>query len=572
MHLPSTAGIGKGGNFIVDFGVKKLVRPKGDVQNEVRFIRKIIKKTMEKKSEDRVTINIANTQYDVVKIISQELGWTLNSSENSEDWDICWQDFAVTPEKFNKMQLYQKINHFPGMCSLARKNNLANNLNQMQKLCPEEYDFFPDTWSLPKDLFDLKNSAKFNILIAKPESSCQGKGIILVKHIEELPEKCVVQKYLSNPFLIDNLKFDLRIYVLLTGCDPLRLFIHQEGLVRFATAEYKDPKKNLLNHYMHLTNYAVNKNNPLYQADANESFLGHKRSLTWLLIYLQSQGHDILKLWKEICGVVVKTILSGLPCITHLYKSCHSDDPTNSMCFEVLGFDVILDQALKPWLLEVNHSPSFTTDSDLDMTVKKKVISDAITLLNLTTKNRSTINSLKTRLRDRVSIKSKEYKKWKETQRNKWVFNRDLFEQQQATGFVKIFPSYRQDYLKLLEISNQVWSKITIPKQPLEVEEPIKGTVRKKYILPKLKKKLEILSKKKPNSPVEIHKPFQSTFKAIPAPRRVASKIELKPKKSLNSSGNFILMKTISYAGDHAPEENKSFMKWKLVRQNLLQV
>ena len=218
----------------------------------------------------------------------------------------------------------------------------------MQKACPEEYDFFPETWNLPKDLFDLKNRAKFGILIAKPESSCQGKGIILVKRLEDLPDKCVVQRYLVKPFLIDNLKFDLRLYVLLTGCDPLRIFLHGEGLIRFATEEYNDPFHNLDNHYMHLTNYAINKHNPNFKMESTSDFLGHKRSLKWLLAYLDQQGHDVSKLWQEICSIIVKTIISGIPYISHTYKTCHPDDPTNSMCFEILGLDIILDNNLKP--------------------------------------------------------------------------------------------------------------------------------------------------------------------------------------------------------------------------------
>jgi len=69
--------------------------------------------------------------------------------------------------------------------------------------------------------------------------------------------------------------------------------------------------------------------------------------------------------------------------LAHTYRSCQPDDFDNSMCFEVLGFDVFLDENLQPWILEVNHTPSFTTDSPLDFKVKKSLISDTIKLLNL---------------------------------------------------------------------------------------------------------------------------------------------------------------------------------------------
>ena len=53
------------------------------------------------------------------------------------------------------------------------------------------------------------------------------------------------------------------------------------------------------------------------------------------------------------------------------------------MCFEVLGFDILIDEEFKPWLLEINHSPSFCTDSPLDYIIKKSLILDTLLLLNL---------------------------------------------------------------------------------------------------------------------------------------------------------------------------------------------
>jgi tubulin polyglutamylase TTLL6/13 len=53
------------------------------------------------------------------------------------------------------------------------------------------------------------------------------------------------------------------------------------------------------------------------------------------------------------------------------------------MCFEVLGFDVMLDAQMKPWILEVNHDPSFETESPLDFKIKRQLIGDTLKMVNL---------------------------------------------------------------------------------------------------------------------------------------------------------------------------------------------
>jgi len=120
--------------------------------------------------------------------------------------------------------------------------------------------------------------------IVKPESGSQGKGIYLIYTPEQLKEitACLVQEYISQPLLIRGLKFDLRVYVLITGCSPLRIFIYEEGIARFSTELYGEPcKDNLGNRFMHLTNYAVNKKNSnfIYGNDINDD-RSHKQAIS----------------------------------------------------------------------------------------------------------------------------------------------------------------------------------------------------------------------------------------------------------------------------------------------------
>ena len=79
---------------------------------------------------------------------------------------------------------------------------------------------------------------------------------------------------------LDGYKFDMRLYVLITGCDPLRIFLYQDGLVRLACVPYKPPKlSNLRNLHMHLTNYSVNKSHRNFEANEDDENTGHKRRL-----------------------------------------------------------------------------------------------------------------------------------------------------------------------------------------------------------------------------------------------------------------------------------------------------
>lgn len=87
---------------------------------------------------------------------------------------------------------------------------------------------------LPEDYPLLRKYMEANrnsneTFIVKPEADCQGRGISLVNKLEDITmgKHLVVQKYLNSPFLIDGLKFDLRVYVLIGSIDPLRLYLYK---------------------------------------------------------------------------------------------------------------------------------------------------------------------------------------------------------------------------------------------------------------------------------------------------------------------------------------------------------
>lgn len=127
----------------------------------------------------------------------------------------------------------------------------------------------------------------------------------------------------------------------------MRIYVFEEGLARFATESYqKAKKKNMKDVFIHLTNYAINKDNKKFifnTSDANMS-KGHKRSLTWMYQYLLSKGVDVQALKTKIDRLIIKTLLVGKPMLEHLYSLSQPDNIANDHCFQILGFDVLLNE------------------------------------------------------------------------------------------------------------------------------------------------------------------------------------------------------------------------------------
>lgn len=117
-------------------------------------------------------------------------------------------------------------------------------------------------------------AAPSKLWIYKPAASSQGRGIKIIKSCtDELPQcrpghTCVVSEYIKDPLLFNGFKFDLRIYVAITSINPLRIYIYEEGLTRFATCPYKtdpmDPASKRTKKFMHLTNFSINKKSRTY--------------------------------------------------------------------------------------------------------------------------------------------------------------------------------------------------------------------------------------------------------------------------------------------------------------------
>lgn len=246
------------------------------------------------------------------------------------------------------------------------------------------------------------------MFILKPSASSCGRGIRVVQGTAKISnrEETIVSTYIDNPLVIKNKKFDMRMYVVVTSYHPLRIYLYEEGLARFATEDYSNDPNILKNKFVHLTNFSINKRNvkayvknegraasrtqaasteregadePSSKVEEDpEQESSSKWSLKFLRSYLQKHGGSPKELWAACKDVIIKTILCAEPSIVAEMNKCGA---RQKCCFEVYGFDIMFDANMKPWVLEVNCLPSLSSSSVFDKQVKTQLISDTFTLI-----------------------------------------------------------------------------------------------------------------------------------------------------------------------------------------------
>ncbi|XP_064290866.1 tubulin monoglutamylase TTLL4 isoform X2 [Passer domesticus] len=275
-------------------------------------------------------------------IVKQTIGRShFRVSKKSSDWLGCWGHHMKSPG-FKAIREHQKLNHFPGSFQIGRKDRLWRNLLKMQARCgKKEFNFFPQSFILPQDIKLLRKAweegASRQKWIVKPPASARGMGIQVIHKWSQLPKR--------RPLLVQR---------------------------------YSSSMDSLSNKFMHLTNYSVNKKNTEYKSNSDETACqGHKWALKALWSYLAQKGVNSEAIWEKIKDIVIKTIIASEPYVNSLVKM-YVRRPY--CCHELFGFDIMLDENLKPWILEVNISPSLHSNSPLDVSIKGQMIRD---LLNL---------------------------------------------------------------------------------------------------------------------------------------------------------------------------------------------
>jgi len=321
-------------------------------------------------------------------------------SNESDNWNFYWASVNTINKIFSGKNLIkltdnQILCHFPNFYELTRKDLMAKNIKKYKKQLLKDnrsidnLNFIPLTYVLPQDMpIFIEEFKRYpnSIWILKPSNKCQGQGIRLVNKTSKLKkmnfntktinenntsititETYVISKYIENPFLIGGKKFDMRIYCLVTSFHPLKAYLYKQGFCRFCNEKFSVDVSDINNIYMHLTNVAVQKRYEKYSKSH-----GGKFSLYNLNLYLENlYGYEKAKK----CNEDIKNVIIGsLQCVQKVMFS-------DKHCFELYGYDILLDDNLKPWLIEINSSPSLSTSTKTDYILKKNLLSDVMDII-----------------------------------------------------------------------------------------------------------------------------------------------------------------------------------------------
>ncbi|XP_063951040.1 probable tubulin polyglutamylase TTLL9 isoform X1 [Lytechinus pictus] len=344
----------------------------------------------------RFKCSLQNTIIDVLR----SKGWT-EVREEETDFDIFWADRGWMKEYFDQcfMQDHVRINHFRNHYELTRKNLMVKNLKRHRKMLEREAgkieaskcDFFPMTYELPSEYHMFVDEFKKypgSIWIMKPVAKSQGKGIFLFRKLKDITdwkksdtyrpreeknddkepvETYIVSKYIEKPYLIGGRKFDLRVYVIVTSYIPLKAWLYRSGFARFSNTRFS--LDSIDDAYVHLTNVAIQKTAPDYDAEK-----GCKWSMPQIKRYFTAKHgiENVEQMFRNINDIFIKSLQS-------VQKIMIND----KHCFELYGYDILIDQDLKPWLIEVNASPSLTASSEEDYILKFGLLEDVLHIIDM---------------------------------------------------------------------------------------------------------------------------------------------------------------------------------------------
>lgn len=217
-----------------------------------------------------------------------------------------------------------------------------------------------------------------NMWVVKPASLNQGRGIEVMKSVRDIIQLIfskqsnisywVVQKYIEKPFLYQQRKFDIRMWALVT--DDFRIYVYREGYLRTSSTVYNTNTKEQA---VHLTNQCLQVHLDGYGSHEE----GNTLTFQQFQDYLTQEHADLgLNIDEHFMPRMKDIIIDSFMSVRYKMNPNHRKG-----CFELFGFDFLLDEDFRIWLLEINTNPFLGTPNRDMKVLVPQMMEDAIKIV-----------------------------------------------------------------------------------------------------------------------------------------------------------------------------------------------
>ncbi|XP_078415326.1 protein polyglycylase TTLL10-like [Cetorhinus maximus] len=335
-------------------------------------------------------------------------GWKRILDNAREDYLLKWTDTNIPSIHQVFHEGKQMLNQIPNTKVLTTKFGLCSSLKDNERIM-NKYgrimfskfmkleEFYPETYRM-----DLRSEryAFYQVFqegqtwISKPAESSQGRGIFLLRTLDDMAAFCeklesveenpyfrmcfydsplnrIVQRYVVEPLLLEGRKFDVRSYFLIACTSPYVTFF-RHGYVKLTCNEYNPNSDDLTDH---LTNQFVQKKNPLYSEMKEDTVWSMER----LNDYINEKYMEAKHLPKDWVFTVFTKRVQQI--MTQCFIATKARLGNKLGYFDLLGFDIMIDQNFKVWLLEINSNPSLLMNCEILKSVIPKVTNEALGLV-----------------------------------------------------------------------------------------------------------------------------------------------------------------------------------------------
>jgi len=354
---------------------------------------------------------------------------------------------------------YQKVYRYLNAPLVFQKDSLYSSYDNIKNIFFEDFNYMPETYIYPEQKNIIYNKFKnyklnlSNLWLVKPTNKYGGHDINIFDSLKNIKLKeFIITKYIKNVNLIKDKKYDLRLYVLITGLKPLRIYFYKEGLVRIASEKYSLNSSSIENKFMHLTNMCVNTKNKNYiRPNSSNEYNSNLWNILMYKTFLKQNNIEWDDIREKIKDIIIKSIISVYQNLTEENEKYKLSDQN---FYEILGFDILINDKFNPILCEINYVPEMFLSNNLDTKIKSNLFIDTLNLIGIIPYSRKKEKSLVNK-----------YKLTNEVNDN---VNNALCELARPRGdFELIFPSrntitrYNKYFINNTEENMKFWEYIT---------------------------------------------------------------------------------------------------------------